>query len=95
MNLTEEQINEVEVFISTNKPRPNTELRVINSGIFENRKQVYNEIKDHIGPIYRKFGTENYRTYALYKSKNEQIYLISIHFQSLSSYIIIENELSN
>jgi hypothetical protein len=95
MSLKVEDLEELEKFIIQNKPK-NPELIkrcVLNGNQLDSGKICYIKIKDTTYPQYCIFSsTMSGMSYALYKSKNENIYLIEVHFQKINSYSIIESE---
>ena len=95
MNLSEEQIQELEDFITTNQPSTTDCRGGISNYDLHNGTRIYNELKLKTAPYYELFGKNGfgYTGYALYKSRrNEKIYMIESFMQTLRSYVIVDNE---
>jgi hypothetical protein len=88
-SLSESQMEELDQFISKNPPR--LSYLYISVCYMENAKIIYDEIKDHPGPLYRKFGGNMYSTFALYKSKKGEIYVFQVFIQDLVDYFVVKD----
>jgi len=80
-------------FIANNEPKDEIEesisVRDLSSG-----RNLYNEIKNSQETSYDIFGSNamGYTCFALYKSKEQKIYLIIVKLQTPVCYIKVENE---
>ena len=95
MNLTDDEVKEVERFIATNQPSTNDNRGGISNNDLRNGFRLYNELTVKPAPHYELFGGNGfgYTGYALYKShQNEKIYMIESFLQTLRSYVIVDNE---
>lgn len=95
MDLSEEQIMELETFISANQPSTEDQRGGISNNDLHNGYQIYNELKLKTASYYKKFGGNayGYTGYGLYKSmQNEKIYMIESYLQTLTHYVIVDNE---
>ena len=87
--LSLEKIQQIEAFISQNKP--DEYLPCLSSYIIENALTAYHETLKSPENTYEIFGSTGFTTYAMYKSSDNKIFLISVMIQKLVSYIEIEN----
>lgn len=97
IKLTEQQEELLENFIANNNnnKKPEDILKSISVRDIANGIKDYIDLKkENVNYNYVKFGENGmgYTCYALYKSKNRNIYLIVISIQNPVSYAIIENE---
>ena len=95
MDLSEEQIMELNNFIAKNQPSTIDNRGGISNYDLHNGYQIYNELKLKTTSYYKKFGGNafGYTGYGLYKSiQNEKIYMIESYLQTLTHYVIVDNE---
>lgn len=95
MDLSEEQIMELDNFIAKNQPSTIDNRGGISNYDLNNGYKIYNELKLKTSSYYKKFGGNafGYTGYGLYKSiQNEKIYMIESYLQTLTHYIIVDNE---
>jgi hypothetical protein len=85
--------NELDNFISNTKPDIILDhalsIRDLQAG-----KQLYNQMKKDEKQKYEIFGYNamGYTCFALYQNKEKNIYFIIVNIQTLSNYLIVENE---
>lgn len=84
-----EKIEELETFISQNKPAEY--LPCLSSLDIKNALTIYIETLNMPNNTYEIFGNAGFTTYAIYKSSNNKMYIISVFIQTLESYIEINN----
>jgi hypothetical protein len=91
-------IETVEEFIKHNKPSDNSiHENCISYRDIDNGKKIYNKLKDLSGNDYEIFGSNGmgYTSFALYKSKKNIIYMISIRIQTIVNYYLINENSFN
>jgi len=95
MDLSEEQMMELETFIAANQPSTIDNKGGISNNDLNNGYKIYNELKLKTASYYKKFGGNayGYTSYGLYKSmQNEKIYMIESYLQTLMHYVIVDNQ---
>lgn len=82
--LSDFQIEKLEKFINENEELE--DFPCIESTQMTLAEKFYNECKIDSSPFYYKFGSSGFYTYALYKAKDSNLYLIVTRFQELYEY---------
>ena len=88
-SIPEEEIEEFEYFIQCCKPwvvKFPISKRDLTCG-----RELYNNVKTETGPKYKTFGRTGYDSYAIYKSRNQRIYIFVIDCQELYAHISIDD----
>jgi hypothetical protein len=98
MALTKEQFEEIDNFIFINHPRSYKSEQALKYGMFsvdslEYGKDVFKEMQKTREQKYCIIHTNNsgFQNCALYKSKTGQIYIIVVDFQTICSYVIVND----
>jgi hypothetical protein len=82
IQLSSNEISELETFIKSNKPG---HLSMSYNTIYKGKKH-YAEILDKSIATYMIFSCEGFTTYALYKSVSGKVYVFSTYMQTLNDY---------
>jgi len=85
---------DLDKFISETSPSDNIHEFAISSRDLRNGKKIYNEMKNDPLPNYKIFGSNGggYTCFGLYKSKEQNMYIIVIDVQTPTDYIKIEDD---
>ena len=90
MRITRNITNILDTFIKEHDPC-NSIIRSISSSDLSFGKEIYNTLINSKEVIsYDIFGSSGYSSYALYKCKNQNIYLIKCYFNFPSEYMKLD-----
>jgi len=86
--------DELDKFIADNKPTENIRQFCISGRDLYDGKKMYNEMKNDPNPKYEIFGSNGcgYQCFGLYKSKDQNIYIIKVIVQIPTDYVKIEDD---
>ena len=87
--------DELDKFISKNKPAENIRQFDISDRDYCDGKKLYNKMKNDPNPKYEIFGSTGYTCFGLYKSKDQNMYIIKVvqtNTDYVKDYVKIENE---
>ena len=85
--------DELDKFISENEPAENIGQFDISGRDYCDGKKMYNKMKNDPNPKYEIFGSNGgYTCFGLYKSKDQNIYIIKVIVQIPTDYVKIEDD---
>jgi len=86
--------DELDKFIADNKPTENIRQFCISGRDLYDGKKMYNEMKNDPNPKYEIFGSNGcgYQCFGLYKSKDQNMYIIEVNVQTPVHYVKIKDD---
>jgi len=86
--------DELDKFIADNKPTENIRQFGISGRDLCDGKKIYNKMKNDPNPKYEIFGSNGcgYQCFGLYKSKDQNMYIIEVNVQTPVHYVKIKDD---
>ena len=87
--------DELDKFIAETPPSDNIRELAISCRDLHDGKKMYNEMKNHPNPKYEIFGSNGsgHTSFGLYKSKDQNMYIIKVNVQTPVHYVKIDNNI--